>query len=102
MRIMLQESFQKSILKLNMKKIIVISILLTLLELVSTNEFKKSIRNDQTSINLAIVACNDRVPDALTSLKSALMFTNTYLNFYIITESHLKHLFIEQVIIRLL
>ena len=48
-------------------------------------------------ISLAVVSCGDRVPETLTLLKSALMFTKSKLSFYIITEANLKHLFIEQV-----
>ena len=53
--------------------------------------------NREPVINLAVVSCGDRVPETLTLLKSALMFTKTQLNFYIVTEANLKHLFVQQV-----
>ena len=48
-------------------------------------------------INLAVVACGDRVHETLTLLKSALMFTQPFLHFFIVTENHLKKDFIQQV-----
>lgn len=50
-------------------------------------------------INLSVVACGDRVPETVTLLKSALMFTKKKLFFYIFTEPDLKDLFKQQVII---
>ena len=47
-------------------------------------------------INLAVVACGDR-KETLVLLKSALMFTRSYLYFIIITEPNLKKDFIKQV-----
>lgn len=47
-------------------------------------------------INLSVVACGDRVPETLTLLKSALMFTEIKLYFYIFTEAHLKNEFVKQ------
>lgn len=52
--------------------------------------------NDQV-INLAVVACGDRVQETIVLLKSALMFTQTYLHFIIITEAELKQEFIQEV-----
>jgi hypothetical protein len=73
-------------------KIIIISIIISLITVV-----KASTNNE--SINLAVVACGDRVPETLTLLKSALMFTETKLNFYIITDDSIKKtIFINQVI----
>lgn len=48
-------------------------------------------------VNLAVVACGDRVAETITLVKSALMFTRSYLQFFIITEPKLKHDFIQQV-----
>lgn len=53
-------------------------------------------------INISVVACGDRVPETLTLLKSALMFTRSKLYFYIFTEANLKNLFIEQVNVSIL
>lgn len=53
--------------------------------------------SENTIINLSVVACGDRVPETLTLLKSALMFTSSDLHFFIFTESHLKDAFIKQV-----
>lgn len=54
------------------------------------------IKDDEEIINLSVVACGDRVPETLNLLKSALMFTQSSLHFYIITEPDLKQLFIYQ------
>lgn len=51
--------------------------------------------NDEV-INLAVVACGDRVKETLVLLKSALMFTESYLHFIIITEKNLKQDFTKQ------
>lgn len=48
-------------------------------------------------INLAVVACGDRANETLNLLKSALMFTKSPLNFYVITEPELKKQFKSQV-----
>ena len=56
-------------------------------------------QENEEVINLAVVACGDRVKETIVLLKSALMFTQTYLHFIIITEAELKQDFIQEVIV---
>ena len=56
-----------------------------------------NITPDHEVINLAVVACGDRVKETLVVLKSALMFTKSFLNFIIVTEPTLKRDFLKQV-----
>ncbi len=49
------------------------------------------------AINLAVVACGDRLKETIVLLKSALMFTQTYLHFIIVTEPDLKNDFLTEV-----
>ncbi|CAF1506304.1 unnamed protein product [Adineta ricciae] len=49
------------------------------------------------SIHLTIVVCGDRLDEALTSLKSSLIFTPGPLIFHIFTEDHLREEFREKI-----
>ena len=60
------------------------------------NDISKDVDGGQV-INIAVVACGDRVKETLVLLKSALMFTETYLHFIIITENELQKDFVKQV-----
>lgn len=51
------------------------------------------------NIFVAIVACGDRLPEALNVIKSAIMFTKSVLNFIVVTEENLILNFEEKVII---
>lgn len=54
-------------------------------------------QENQEVINLAVVACGDRFKETIVLLKSAMMFTQSYLHFIIITEAELKKEFIQEV-----
>jgi hypothetical protein len=56
-------------------------------------------QDNEEVINLAVVACGDRVKETIVLLKSALMFTRNYLHFIVITEPELKKEFSREVII---
>ncbi len=68
-------------------------LLFVAITLISTEEINKNTEN----INLAVVACGDRLKETIVLLKSALMFTQTHLHFIIVTEPDLKGEFLTQV-----
>jgi len=57
----------------------------------------REINQREEAINLAVVACGDRLKETIVLLKSALMFTQTYLHFIIVTEPELKDDFLTEV-----
>ena len=52
---------------------------------------------DNTTIHLAVVVCGERVEESLTMLKSATLFTRTFMSFHIFTEDGLRGNFTTQV-----
>jgi hypothetical protein len=60
---------------------------------------ESELSSDETQVvNLVVVACGDRAPETLNLIKSALMFTQSYIQLFIITEPSLKPIFLDQVI----
>jgi len=72
-------------------RVIILSLVVCLCLAEKPNVDRISSSDRREIINLAVVACGDRAKETLVLLKSALMFTRSYLHFIIITEKTLKH-----------
>ena len=78
-------------------RVIILSLVVCLCLAEKPNVDRISSSDRREIINLAVVACGDRAKETLVLLKSALMFTRSYLHFIIITEKTLKINFIKEV-----
>lgn len=65
-------------------------------ETVVSTTIKKFQASSVTEVTICVVVCGDRVDEALTMLKSALVFTHRFLQFIILAETNLIPAFNEK------
>lgn len=65
-------------------------------ETVVSTTVKKFQASSVTKVTICVVVCGDRIDEALTMLKSALVFTHRFLQFIILAETNLIPAFNEK------